>query len=240
MPARDSKKKSSIWQSQVFNHTVLGNSLAGQNPKEGLTTQWSPPSEAFALVASQLEAASAWPALPPGLQRAFVRAWHAVKRGTEILQPVRSARADTQAALLFLTSLTGQIRTLAPGEAIIVWRPSALEGERDGRAHLLYVVHRNVDLLPGAEFTVAVCTANSTALACTLAAPCPILSQPPREGCEACLALTPASSAYVLVQIIRRASIPPPAQYSTRRRCLSVECPRAELLTAASGTWHSS
>lgn len=158
-------KHKHVWDSPSFRHAVLGNSLATASGKRGPTAPPDHvPADAVALVTRQLKLASAWKALPSALCKAFTRAHHSFQRSEDLLEPAVGAQADSSKAFEYLTTVVARLRSLGPGEALVLSRPSPLPGEKDGSGRVLYLVHRNAAAPIGSDFTVAVCTSSSAAL----------------------------------------------------------------------------
>jgi hypothetical protein len=64
----------------------------------------------------------------------------------------------------FLGTVVSRVRSLGPGEALVLSRPSPLPGEKDGNARIHYVVHRNAVAPAGCDYSLAVCTMSTAAL----------------------------------------------------------------------------
>lgn len=154
-----------VWDSESFRQTVLGNSLAAGAPRGPTAPPAHVPTDAFALVTRQLKLASLWPALPACLKKAFTRAYQCFERSADLLD--RAAKAQTGDPPFvhdFLGTVVSRVRSLGPGEALVLSRPSPLPGEKDGNARIHYVVHRNAVAPAGCDYSLAVCTMSTAAL----------------------------------------------------------------------------
>ena len=150
-----------VWNSASFTHLVLGESLLA-GPVPPITV--SQPSDAFTLLARQLESASSWPALPEALRASVSHAQGAFSSSLELLRASIDARADAQAAYSFLSNLVSRIRTLGPGESLVLARPGVLSGETGAGGRVLFVVHRLRAANQGCECVIVVCTTAASVL----------------------------------------------------------------------------
>jgi len=154
-----------VWDSESFRQTVLGNSLAAGAPRGPTAPPAHVPTDAFALVTRQLKLASLWPALPACLKKAFTRAYQCFERSADLLD--RAAKAQTGDPPFvhdFHGTVVSRVRSLGPGEALVLSRPSPLPGEKDDNARIHYVVHRNAVAPAGCDYSLAVCTMSTAAL----------------------------------------------------------------------------
>jgi hypothetical protein len=106
-----------------------------------------------------------WPALPACLKKAFTRAYQCFERSADLLD--RAAKAQTGDPPFvhdFLGTVVSRVRSLGPGEALVLSRPSPLPGEKDDNARIHYVVYRNPVAPAGCDYSLAVCTMSTAAL----------------------------------------------------------------------------
>jgi len=93
----------------------------------------------------------------------IARAYLCFERSADLLN--RAAKAQTGDPPFvhdFHGTVVSRVRSLGPGEALVLSRPSPLPGEKDDNARIHYVVYRNPVAPAGCDYSLAVCTMSTT------------------------------------------------------------------------------